>query len=87
MLLVADKLPELVKAQAEAITIRLSPDEFDVLSSDMNSLCLEADCNISVVCDSSLLSGECRILSPAGGIAFSFDKRFSIMKDQLRKLL
>jgi flagellar assembly protein FliH len=72
---------------SEAITVRLAPDEFELLSSEIDSICKEADCRISFVCDSSLLIGDCRILSPSGGIAFSFEQRFSIMEDELRRLL
>ena len=74
-------------AGAKAITVRLSSDEYELLSTDLSGISAEAGCKVSIVCDSSLSTGECRILSPAGGIAFSFEQRFAIMKDELRKLL
>jgi len=74
-------------AGVETITVRLSSDEYELLSADVSGLSAGSGCKVSVVCDSSLSTGECRILSPAGGIAFSFDQRFAIMKAELRKLL
>lgn len=73
--------------EASDITVRLAPDEFELLSSDIEMISKEAQCKISFVCDSALSTGDCRILSQGGGIAFSFDQRFSIMKEQLKTLL
>lgn len=73
--------------EASDITVRLPPDEFELLSLDIERISKEANCKISFVCDTALSAGDCRILSQDGGIAFSFSQRFSIMKDQLKKLL